>query len=180
MADERLIQDYEMEMCAPGCHPGADTWSARAVLQADIGELLPLLNARLAGADYDRRAGVLVWKEEGHKYAFRPQEIKAAPARDREEGRQILERAVALVNEVWNERDSISPSYERRTVPDMMAIYRLLPRSRGCRACGFATCMAFAAALRDGKTELARCTSLSEAGHAEELVQLREMIGLSA
>ena len=62
----------------------------------------------------------------------------------------------------------------------MMAIYRLLPRSRGCKACGFATCMAFAAALRDGKADLARCPGLEEAGHAEDLSRLREMIGLSA
>ena len=180
MKDEQLIRDYEMEMCAPGCHPGAATWSARAVLQTNIGELLPLLNARLTGADYDCRAGVLLWKEEGHKYAFRPEEIKAAPARDREEGRQILERAVALVNEVWSERDNIVPSFEKRTLPDMMAIYRLLPRSKGCRACGFATCMAFAAALRDGDTELARCPILEEDAHTHEREQLREMTGLSA
>jgi ArsR family metal-binding transcriptional regulator len=180
MKDERLIQEYEMKMCAPGCHPGADTWSASASLQTDIRELLPLLNARLAGADYDHRAGVLVWKQEGHKYAFRPHEIKAAPARDRQEGLQMLERAVALVNEIWNEKDNIAPSYEKRTIPDMMAIYKLLPRSRGCKSCGFATCMAFAAALRDGKAELALCPVLEEAGHADERAQLREMMGLSA
>jgi len=180
MKDERLIQGYEMEMCAPACHPGADSWSARAVLQTNIRELLPLLNARLEGADYDHRAGVLLWKEEGHKYAFRPEEINAAPARDREEGEQILDRAVALVNEVWSEKDSIEPSYEKRTIPDLMAIYRLLPRTRGCRACGFATCMAFAAALRNGQTELASCPELQEAAHGHELTQLREMMGLSA
>jgi len=180
MKDERLVHDYEMEMLSPACHPGADTWCARALLHTNISELLPLLNARLAEADYDHRAGALLWKEEGHKYVFRQDEIRATPARDREEGEQILDRAVALVNQVWSERDSIEPSYEKRTIPDLMAIYRLLPRSRGCKACGFATCMAFAAALRNGQTDLASCPELQEAAHAPEFAQLREMMGLPA
>ena len=178
MNDQRLIQDYSIEMCSPACVPGASFWSARATLQADISEALPLLNARLPGADYDHSTGFLLWKNEGHKYAFRPDEIDAAPASDREEGEHLLERAVAMVNEVWSERDTITPNYEKKTVPDMMAIYKLLPRATGCRACGYATCLAFAGALRNGTADLARCTVLEDDAHAHERGQLREMLGL--
>jgi len=63
--------------------PGAGTWSARASLATDIEQALACLNARLEKADYDRDAKVLIWMHEGHSYAFRPREIKSAPARDR-------------------------------------------------------------------------------------------------
>jgi ArsR family metal-binding transcriptional regulator len=179
MSDERLIEDYELELCAPPCRPGAASWSARAALQTDIRALLPLLNARLKRADYDHGTGVLLWKEAGHKYAFRAREIRAAPAQDRDEARRLVDHAVALANEVWRLRGSIEPNFEKRTIPDLMKIYRLLPGS-SCGDCGFSTCMAFAAALREGKTTLDCCPVLDQAAYAQERAGLEKMIGVCA
>jgi ArsR family metal-binding transcriptional regulator len=151
-----LISDYELDLRSPACAPGADIWSARASLRTDISAVLPYLNARLEGADYDHNAGILIWKNQGHNFAFRSREIKAAPARDREEARVLIDQAVALTNKVWSEREGIEPSYEKRILPSLMQIYRLLPRTN-CGECGSATCMAFAVRLREGDEELHRC-----------------------
>jgi ArsR family metal-binding transcriptional regulator len=151
--------------------PGADTWSARASLTVDIGGVLPYLNARFGTADYDHRAGVLVWKDKGRSFAFRRREIKAAPAGDREEGRKLIEEAVALVNDTWAKRDGLAADFTKRTVPDLMRVYRLLPGTN-CRECGFPTCIAFAAALREGKTTLSRCVRLNLPEHAERRIEL--------
>jgi ArsR family metal-binding transcriptional regulator len=176
-SSDRLIRDYDLELCSPPCHPGAETWTARAGLHTDIGELLPLLNACLEDADYDQAAGVLLWKQEGHRYAFRAREIKAGPVRDREEAHRLAEKVVSLMNDVWSRRDQIEPSYHRRTVPDLMSIYRLLPRTN-CRECGFATCMAFAAALRRRRTTLACCPVLSSPDREESRAALAAMAGV--
>jgi ArsR family metal-binding transcriptional regulator len=173
---EAPIKDYELELCEPPCRPGADTWSARASLPVDISGVLPYLNARLKTADYDHRAGILIWKEKNRSYAFRPREINAAPAGDREEARQLIEEAVALVNDTWAKRDSIEADFTKRTVPDLMRVYRSLPRTN-CGECGFSTCMAFAAVLREGKSELSRCTVLDLPEHAEKQTALRGMLG---
>jgi ArsR family metal-binding transcriptional regulator len=173
-----LISGYELELYSPPCVPGADTWSARISLAADIEQVFPYLNARLQKADYDRDAKVLIWKHEGRSYAFRPREIKAGPARDREEARRLIERAVALVNEAWAERGSIEPRYSRRRVPNLTQVYLLLPRSN-CGKCGFATCMAFAAALREGKSELSRCPLLGEPSYCGNRGGLLELLGAS-
>ncbi len=90
---------------------------------------------------------ILVWKDKGHSFAFRSREIKAAPARDREEGRALIDRAVALANKAWRDPERIEPRYEKRTAANRMQIYRLLPRTN-CGQCGYTTCMAFAAGLR--------------------------------
>jgi len=172
-----LICDYELELHPPPCVPGADTWSARVSLATDIEQVLPYLNARLPKADYDREAKVLIWKHEGHSYAFRPREIKAAPARDREEARRLIERAVALVNEAWAERERIEPDYGKQRVPNLTQTYRLLPRTN-CGKCEFATCMAFAAALREGRTELSRCPILDQPPYHANRASLLELLGI--
>jgi ArsR family metal-binding transcriptional regulator len=166
-----LIRNYDLELCAPPCRPGADTWSARASLSVDIGGVFPYLNARFKTAEYDHRAGILIWKDKGRSFAFRPREIKAAPASDREEARRLIEEAAALVNETWAKRDTIEADYTKRTVPDLMSVYRLLPRNN-CGECGFPACMGFAAALREGKTELSRCAVLNLPEHEEKRTAL--------
>jgi ArsR family metal-binding transcriptional regulator len=171
---QTLIRDYDLELCAPPCRPGADTWSARACLRVDIGGVLPYLNARIDNADYDHHAGVLIWKNKGRSFAFRTREIKASPAGDREEGRKLIEEAVALVNDTWAERDRIEADFTKRTAPNLMQVYRLMPGTN-CRECGFPTCMAFAAALLEGKTELSRCEALNLPEYAEKLSGLRRI-----
>lgn len=173
-----LISGYELELCPPACVPGAPTWSARASLATEIDPVLPYLNARLEGADYDHGARILIWKDDGHKFAFRSREIKAAPALDREEARELIDRAVALANQAWCERERIEPRYDRRTLPNLMQLYRLLPRSN-CGECGFATCMAFAAALREATAELACCPVLEQPAQTDNLRALLALMGPS-
>jgi ArsR family metal-binding transcriptional regulator len=173
---ETLISRYELELCSPPCTPGSATWSARASLGVEIDAVLPYLNARLKGADYDHAAKVLVWKDEGRSFAFRSREIKAAPAQDREEAQSLIDTAVALANEAWRDRDRIAPRYERRAQPNLMQIYRLLPRTN-CGKCGCATCMAFAAGLREGKAELCRCPELEQARYEDNRKSLAEALG---
>jgi ArsR family metal-binding transcriptional regulator len=175
-SSQPLISDYRLELFSPPCLPGAATWSARASLYADIEAVLPYLNAQLEGAEYEPDAKVLVWKDRGHKYAFRSREIKAGPAQDREEAQKLVDRAVALANKAWSEREHSEPLYEKRTAANLMQIYRLLPRTN-CGECGCGTCMAFAAGLREGDTELACCPVLEQPAFEENRGKLMEMLG---
>lgn len=147
----------------------------RASLDADIEAVLPYLKAQLESAEYEPGAKVLVWKNRGHKYAFRSREIKAGPAQDREEAQGLVDRAVALVNKAWSERDHCEPLYKKRTAANLMQIYRLLPRTN-CGECGCGTCMAFAASLREGDTELAGCPVLAQPAYEENRRRLLEML----
>jgi ArsR family metal-binding transcriptional regulator len=175
-SSQPLITDYQLELFSPPCIPGAPTWSARVALARDIEEVLPYLNARLEGAEYEPGAQVLVWKEQRYKFAFRPREIKAGPAQDREEAKKLIDRAIAMVNETWHEREHCEPRYEKRPVINLMQIYRVLPRTN-CGECGCGTCMAFAAGLREGDTELARCPVLEQPAYEENRRTLLEMLG---
>lgn len=172
---QQLIAAYELELCAPPCMPGAPSWSGRIALQRDIEAVLPYLNARLEGAAYDHEAKILVWKEHGHHFAFRSREIKAGPAQDREQARELIERAVSLVNNTWRERETLEPCYEKRDAPNLMQIYRLLPHTN-CGECGCATCMAFAAQLRENSGALSRCPVLNQPEHQSRRMELAALL----
>jgi ArsR family metal-binding transcriptional regulator len=147
-------------MVSPPCLPGAEYWRAEAHIDRDISEALPYINARFSGTQYDHKAKVLVLKREGKKYAFRPRLISVAPVADREEANRLLTGILRLVNETWYIRADLDPSYEREILPTVMELYRRLPGTN-CKKCGYATCMAFAADLREGKIDISCCPGIS-------------------
>jgi ArsR family metal-binding transcriptional regulator len=155
-----LIHSYRLELSDIACHPGADAWNAKVVLDDDIGEALPYLNSELKGADYHHDRKTLIWKTGRRKYAFRPHEIAMAPVEDIEEARRLMEEVLGMVEAVWKRRADIKPTFCRRRLPGLIDIYGVLPRTN-CRQCGCPSCMAFAAQLREGKAEWSQCPSLS-------------------
>jgi ArsR family metal-binding transcriptional regulator len=175
---DKLIKDYEMELFSPPCVPGSEHWSVKLTLDNDISEVLPYLNAELEGADYDHKAKVLVWKSDGKKFAFRPNEIKAAPILERDEAYPLSKEAVDVVNTVWSKKDEIEPDYERKRIPNVMEIYKYLPRTN-CKECGYSTCMAFAAAVREYEAELCQCPELVKEENKDKLQQLEQLLGVA-
>jgi len=66
-----------------------------------------------------------------------------------------------VVNETWARRQAIVPSFERRKPRQPLQVWELLPRSN-CKACGEATCLAFAFGLLKGQRHLRRGVSDDE------------------
>ncbi len=173
---DQLIHGYGLKMAEPLCIPGADTWNAKALLEDDIAPVLPYLNAALRGADYHRDSQAVIWKEGGRKYAFRPREISVAPVEDREEARRLIDGVVAMVNAIWKRRGEIEPSLKQRRLPGPMDIYKLLPRTN-CGQCGYSSCMAYAAHLREGAADLSQCPGLAEDSYLENRKDLLRLFG---
>lgn len=166
-----LIEGYSFELMEPPCHPGIDQWAAKALLEVDISEVLPYLNAELEGAWYDTDAQTVTWKRAGYRYAFRPNEISAGTVKEKEKGQELCDRAVELVNDIWARRDEIEPSYERKERPSALELYKMLPGGN-CGDCGYPTCMAFATALSQGEVQPQACPELNE----QDLQNLRKRL----
>jgi len=149
------------------CRPGENLWSVKARLDQDITEAMPYLNAALKADHYDHEAKTLTcWIGKRH-CAFRPREIAVAPVEDRDDATEAAQTVVAEVNRIWRSREDIEPSARQRELPNLMSVYKLLPGTN-CKKCGYPTCMAFAADLREGKAELSACNPLSERPDARE------------
>jgi ArsR family metal-binding transcriptional regulator len=151
----KLIQEHEMKLSSPGCHPGANWYRVFIAMVNDISVVFPYLNADLKGlVDYNHQSKILLWSPGGKEkiekiYAFRSHEIGITPISDREEAKEFTGKIIDIVNDVWNRRKEIQPKFEgNRPLPTAMDIYKLLPRTN-CKVCGFQTCMAFAVALRN-------------------------------
>ena len=170
-----IIEDYDLEVFTPPCDPGAERFSARALLLTDISEALPYLNATLRGAIYNQVANALTWKKGGHNLAFHPYEIATSNVEDREAAIKELEGLIELVNRTWERRGEITPDHTTRQRPTAMALYKLLPGTN-CRECGQPTCWNFALKLVAAQVELILCPPLSEPAYAGRLASLEALL----
>ncbi len=155
------------EIFRPKCDPGKEVLHGIAALEDDISPAFPYLNAELGGWDYDHRNQVVLLKLAAGKWiTLQPFEIAIRGARNREEAQSLLAWIKGQLNDIYARRQEITPRYTSQAGLKVMAILKLLPRSN-CRACGYATCMAYAAALREGEITLADCPPLREETHRE-------------
>jgi ArsR family metal-binding transcriptional regulator len=170
-----LIPGYDIEVFTPPCDPGAERFSARALLTVDVSAVLPYLNATLRGAVYTRAADALTWKKGGHNIAFHAYEIATSNVEDRDAAIKELEGLVELVNRTWERRAEITPDFSTRQRPTAMAVYKLLPGTN-CRQCSQPSCWNFALKLVAAQVELAVCPPLGESAYAGRLADLEALL----
>jgi len=158
----KLIQHFDFSLAVPDCHRDAGFYRADVFLTDDISEALPYLNAELKGADFNPGAQVLLWKEDGKKYAFRTRKITIAPVQDREEAQILIDSIVPRINAIWDRRAGIKPNLEGlKSLPNVLDIYKKLPK-KNCGECGYPSCMAFAGVIREDPDKECLCPYISE------------------
>ncbi len=172
---DKLITDYEFQLVEPGCTPGAAHYGVQVVLPGDISAVFPYLNAILDDTWYDHENRILIGGENGQKYAFRAYEIRVAGVTNQLQAQRTVSEVVDKVNRVWQERNSITPCFAERRLPTVIDIYQLLPRTN-CKKCDYTTCLAYAADLRNGITQLEHCLPLSQSSYAKNKDHLLNLL----
>ena len=130
-----------------------------ALTDKGIAEMLPLINAVVKGAIYNKEGNTLTLKKEGRIISFHPTKIAGAKILDVKDAQDTLQWVVDLINDCYEKRDSITPDYTRREKLGILDLYKLLPGTN-CRACGMATCLAFATALSQESKDLKDCKEI--------------------
>ena len=159
---EFIARDYDMELVAPGCEPGAEYWNATAHFQGDLSEAFPYLNAAWKDVIYSPGARQITWRYGDHAVAIKPNEITISNLPDRDTATIEMERVVAEINNVWLDRENITPVYESRRRLVAMDIYKLLPQATNCRECGVSSCVVFSGRLATGQADIRDCKPLFE------------------
>jgi len=131
-----------------------------AYLNRDITEILPYINAVIKGASYNKVASILTYAKERRLINLYNIKITIAKADDIIDAWVVLDEVKKLVNDTYSRRDTIKPSYEEKVKVTALQIYGWLPKTN-CRACGEATCLAFACRLLLGEQKLSKCAPLS-------------------
>jgi ArsR family metal-binding transcriptional regulator len=146
---------------------------AIATFTIDISPAFPYVNAELGGWDYDQTNQTLLLKlSDGKWITLHSHKIAIRGARDIEEAHALLEWIKGQINEVYERREEITPRYTGQAGLKIMEILKLLPMTN-CKACGYATCMAYAAALREGEISLNDCPPLREEPYQDKREKLQ-------
>jgi ArsR family metal-binding transcriptional regulator len=168
-----LDQIKNYEIFRPKSDPSKEVLHSIATFDTDISPVFPYLNAELGGWDYDRENQVLLLKLSAGKWiTLQRHEIAIRGARDMEESHALLEWIKGQINEVYERRNDIGPRYSSQAGLKVMDILKLLPMTN-CKACSYATCMAYAAALREGEISLNDCPPLWEEKYREKREKLQ-------
>lgn len=169
-----LVNRYEIVKVLPCI---ADTALIRVVatLDADIAEALPYLNATLKKVVFNPGGKTLTYKVEGMCFTFHQNGITATKLRDVEHAHQELQAMVDRVNDVWERRAEITPSFERGVQLTALQIYKGLPATN-CKECGEPSCLAFAAKLLSGTITVLACKPLFTPEFREKRGKLLELL----
>jgi ArsR family metal-binding transcriptional regulator len=154
-----LLESYRLEIFNSACNPGAMAVHCYAHLDQAVGEALPYLNTVLGGFEYLRDPPSVTFKAQGKLITVHSRKIAVNALKDAAEARKIVEWLKREINDAWQNRERIVPSFEGAPRPQVFEILKRLPRTN-CRACGEPTCMVFAARLAEGAKGITACPPL--------------------
>jgi ArsR family metal-binding transcriptional regulator len=159
----------------------ADPTKNRVIAQFSehIDAVFPYLNAVLPNLIYNPAAKIITIKREWRILTFYAHLAVMAKVDGEEDAIAQLAWFQDLVNEVWRRREQLTPCCEPRARLGPLDVYSLLP-GLNCKACGEATCMAFAFALLLGGRNLSECPHLLEPAHAEFGQRLSVLLGATS
>ncbi len=146
---------------------------AIATFTADISPAFPYVNAELGGWDYNQANQVLLLKlADGKWITLHPQKIAIRGIRDLEEAHALLTWIQGQINDIYERRETIAPRYVSQAGLKVIEILKLLPMTN-CKRCGYLTCMAYAAALREGEIRLEDCLPIKEEKYRDQQNKLQ-------
>lgn len=154
-----LLETYTKEIFRAKCNPGFQAVHCIAHLDQDIAEVIPYLNAELGGFAYQKDPPTVTFKIHGRLITVHPDKIAVNALKDEDEANTILEWLKREINETWEKRAEITPSYKSAPRPQIIEILKLLPRTN-CRECGQPTCMVFATLVAEGAKGAEDCSQL--------------------
>jgi ArsR family metal-binding transcriptional regulator len=125
---------------------------------------------------FNPEAGTLTLRRQPGFITFYPDKVMITQVKDGEEGLELLSAVRDLLNQCWEQRDTIQPVKTIRRAPRPLDVWTLLPQTN-CKQCGEATCMAFAFGLLQQKRTLEECSVVAnDAAFADRRAQLAALI----
>ena len=121
-----LIKSYHLEYCRPP-NPAATHLRGLARLDADITELLPYLNTVLKAHLYMREPPSLTIKYRAKLITFHPREIAINILMDEAEAEETMAWLQGVINDTWERREAIAPSFEVPQKPRILEILSFCP-----------------------------------------------------
>jgi len=155
-----LLKGWTKEITRAACRPEAQTVHCVARLEQNIGEVIPYLNAVLGGYTFVLEPLSVTFRSQGKLISVHDDHIAINALQDAEEAEKILLWLQGEINDAWEKRESITPSFLAAPRPQVMTILRLLPKTN-CKKCGQPTCIVFASMAAEGGQGADDCPELA-------------------
>jgi len=136
------------------------SYSARFQMEEDVSPLFPYINAVADHARFYERPVYIQFVFEKRLCALYSREGAFTPIGGMAEALNFLSNIFDFIVDIYRKSPGIIPNHKKFKPSSALDIYRLLPGSN-CRACGYTTCMAFAAALSRQYTSIFNCPHLN-------------------
>ena len=137
------------------------SYGARFELDCELAALFPYINAVADHAQYYEKPVYIKFVLGERLCGLYSTEGAFTPVRNLGDAMAFLPILLDFISDVHRRRPHITPNHKKFNPVSALDIYRLLPGSN-CRDCGFATCMAFSAALSRGRASMVDCPHLSD------------------
>ncbi|MDA8163330.1 MAG: hypothetical protein M0022_10590 [Desulfobacteraceae bacterium] len=166
---EELIESEEPVLEASACHIDRPCYRAKINTENSLCPIMPYVNADAKVILYEPADDVLIFRLDRYKVALRPNELTVGSVPDLIEGRHAVSMAITYLNELWKRRGGVTPNHHARKRPAAFEIYKVLPKSN-CKACGEASCLAFATKLALAEAEIDSCAPLNDDCEAKKRI----------
>ena len=169
-----LLQSYRITRILP-CLADPEKIRVIAELSDEIHEVFPFLNATVKGCIYNHPANTLTIRKDGKLLTLHFKHITLAKVEDEKEAEEVLQWLKNLINETYQSRDQIEPSYSKGEDLKALDVFRLLPGTN-CKRCDEPTCLAFAVKLAARDIEVTKCAPLFSEKFQEKQRVLFELL----
>lgn len=159
-----LLREFKYQLFVPECNPNAETLNCLAAFSDDVSEVFPYPNAVLKGCVFRPDTGTLSFRHEGKFFTLYARRVAVTRIADDADAQQTLAWLRDFINQTYEGRERITPSYKTCDAPKALDVYKLLPGTN-CGECGEATCLAFALKVVAQSTEIAACRPLFSGQH---------------
>jgi ArsR family metal-binding transcriptional regulator len=136
-------------------------FKARTKASATLTEILPYLNAILERPNYQPNSKSLMFRKGIIGFILQDTSINITRFANMTEFHETLDWIKDLINDTYEKRTDIAPSYTAGKTLHPLTLYKLLPKTN-CKECGEPTCMAFAAKLSKYDAKIDDCPLLSK------------------
>lgn len=130
-------------------------------LHADVSPVFPYLNAVEPKARWYAEPNYIQFSRRDVQCTLYPDEAIVMPFSSTGQVLWYINELISHLNDLYTRRETVTPDYKRMARPvSAIAVYKLLPGTN-CQACGFTTCLAFAAALGRNMAAPHQCPEFS-------------------
>jgi ArsR family metal-binding transcriptional regulator len=148
------------------CLADENLFKAITEMNTSVAGLLPYLNAVIEKPDYRSGSNSLTFKKGIVGFILKDNNINITRFANMTELYELLDWVRELINDTYEKRSGIEPSYKERKVVPVIKLYSFLPK-KNCKKCGLNTCMAFAARLSKSEAEIDDCPLMLEIEFSE-------------